>query len=212
MVRRFTVTTYEVRPRPHTRERAIDIYHRSAGSLTPCIPSCLHRHRASRSTTTSNTRGQTTPIMFKYVFIPANDSKPIELREGDKSGGLSDDELSKTAKRYFFQNSDKGTRAAALNDATPEQRKVLADQLREEVRAASSTSPYANQMAALDDDALISIMMCVSSRVSVGSLTFVFSIICRHRRLVLNPRSEIITGPLTTRKRAKSPPLPFRPH
>ena len=96
--------------------------------------------------------------MFKYVFIPANDSKPIELREGDKSGGLNDDVLSKPAKRYFFENSDKGARSAALNDATPEQRRVLADQLREEVKAASTTSPYASQMAALDDDALIGIM------------------------------------------------------
>ena len=96
--------------------------------------------------------------MFKYVFIPANDSKPIELREGDKSGGLNDDVLSKTAKRYFFENSDKGARAAALNDATPEQRRALAEQLREEARAAGATSSYASQMAALDDDALIGIM------------------------------------------------------
>jgi hypothetical protein len=96
--------------------------------------------------------------MFKYVFIPANDSKPIELREGDKSGGLNDDVLSKTAKRYFFENSDKGARAAALNDATPEQRRALAEQLREEARAAGATSSYASQMVALDDDALIGIM------------------------------------------------------
>ena len=97
--------------------------------------------------------------MFKYVFIPANDSKPIELREGSKSGGLSDDILSKTAKKYFFENSDKGQRALALENASPEQRKILADQLRDEVRAASATSPYASQMAAMDDEALIKIMM-----------------------------------------------------
>ena len=96
--------------------------------------------------------------MFKYVFIPANDSKPIECREGDKSGGLSDDILSKCAKKYFFENSDKGERAAALESATPEQRKVLADQLRDEVKAASATSPYASQMAAMEDDALINMM------------------------------------------------------
>ncbi|KAL7526188.1 hypothetical protein ACHAXR_001366, partial [Thalassiosira sp. AJA248-18] len=96
--------------------------------------------------------------MFKYVFIPANDSKPIELRKGDKSGGLSDDILSKSAKDYFYASSDKGARAAALASATPEQRVVLANQLREEVKAASATSPYASQMAALDDDALINIM------------------------------------------------------
>mmetsp|Transcript_38365 Transcript_38365/g.81876 ORF Transcript_38365/g.81876 Transcript_38365/m.81876 type:complete len:354 (-) Transcript_38365:1300-2361(-) len=96
--------------------------------------------------------------MFKYVFIPADDSRPLEVREGDKSGGLSDDVLSKEAKAYFYASSDKGARAAALENATPEQRKVLADQLRNEVRAASSASPYASQMAAMDDDALIGIM------------------------------------------------------
>ena len=67
---------------------------------------------------------------FTYVFIPANDSKPIKAIIGDKSGGLSDDCLSKEAKQYFFKNSDKGERAAALENATPEQRKLLAAQLR----------------------------------------------------------------------------------
>lgn len=96
--------------------------------------------------------------LFKYVFIPANDSLPLEIRYGDKSGGLNDDILSKTAKRYFFNNGDKKARGAALDDATPEQRKVLADQLREEVRSMSSTTPYAAQMLTMDDDTLISIM------------------------------------------------------
>ncbi len=96
--------------------------------------------------------------MFQYVFIPANDSSPIDLREGDKSGGLDNDVLSKTAKRYFFQNSDKGERAEALKNATQEQRKGLADQLREEANSASEKSPYAAQMAALDDDTLINLM------------------------------------------------------
>jgi hypothetical protein len=95
---------------------------------------------------------------FTYVFIPANDSKPIEAVSGDKSGGLSDDALSKEAKQYFFKNSDKGARAAALENASPEQRKLLAQQLRDEVKAQVDKSPYANQMLLLDDDALIGIM------------------------------------------------------
>lgn len=95
---------------------------------------------------------------FTYVFIPANDSKPIEAIVGDKSGGLSDDCLNKEAKQYFFTNSDKGARAAALENATPEQRKVLAQQLREEVKAQAAQNAYANQMLNLDDDKLISIM------------------------------------------------------
>jgi hypothetical protein len=158
--------------------------------------------------------------MFKYVFIPANDSEPIELREGDKSGGLCDDELSKTAKRYFFSNSDKGARAAALTAATPDQRKVLADQLREEVRAASSTSPYASHMADLDDDALISIMMCVSPRNPhdgiFGNVVVVFFSSFFRYFATDGPFSSFlyhnISGPLATRKRAKSPPSPFRLH
>lgn len=99
--------------------------------------------------------------MFKYVFIPADASQPMEVREGSKSGGLANDVLSKEAKDHFYKTGDKAARAAALDDATPEQRKVLADQLRDEVRAASAASPYASQMAAMDDDALINIMRCV---------------------------------------------------
>ena len=95
--------------------------------------------------------------MFKYVFIPANDSKPIEEREAT-CGGLSDDIVIKNAKQYFYSSSDKGARIAALASATPEQRKVLADQLREEIKSASSQSPFSAQMAALDDDAIIDIM------------------------------------------------------
>ena len=95
-----------------------------------------------------------------HLLVPFHVSftKPLELRTGSKSGGLSDDVLSKSAKDYFYASSDKGARAAALEDATPEQRKVLAQQLRDEVMEASSTSPYASQMAALGDQALIDIM------------------------------------------------------
>ena len=104
--------------------------------------------------------------MFKYIFIPTNDSKPIEIRSGDKAGGLQNDIVSQTAKDYFFSNSDKGAKAAALKDATPEQRTVLAKQLREEVQTASATSSYASQMAALDDDTLINIMMTTNTSAS----------------------------------------------
>lgn len=110
---------------------------------------------------------------FTYVFIPANDSKPIEAIIGDKSGGLSDDCLSKEAKQYFFKNSDKGERAAALENATPEQRKLLAEQLREEVKAQAAQSSYASQMSKLDDDALIGIMQAnqTSASCEITALT-----------------------------------------
>jgi hypothetical protein len=110
---------------------------------------------------------------FTFVFIPANDSKPIEALIGDKSGGLGDDYLSKEAKQYFFKNSDKGARAAALQNATPEQRKLLAQQLREEVKAQATQSPYANQMLNLDDDALIGIMQAnqTSASCEITALT-----------------------------------------
>lgn len=94
--------------------------------------------------------------MFKYVFIPANESTPLDAREGDKAGGLGDDALAKTAKAHFFAGSDKGARAAALANATPEERRVLAAQLRDEV--AGGGAPYASRMASLSDEALVDIM------------------------------------------------------
>ena len=110
---------------------------------------------------------------FTYVLIPANDSKPIQLLSGDKAGGLSDDFLSKEAKQYFFNNSDKGARAAALENATPEQRKKLAEQLREEIKAQAEKTSYASQMMQLDDDALIGIMRTnqISATCEITALT-----------------------------------------
>ena len=140
---------------------------------------------------------------FTYVFIPANDSEAIEARTGDKSGGLSDDCLSKEAKQYFFQNSDKGARAAALENATPEQRKLLARQLREEVKAQASQSPYANQMLTLDDDALIGIMQTnqTSASCEITALT-VPTAINNHRAVSMYSDDNARTQNLPYNRRA----------
>jgi len=42
-----------------------------------------------------------TKNVFKYIFIPCDSGKPVEEREGDSSGGLSNDSLQGTAKKYF---------------------------------------------------------------------------------------------------------------
>ncbi len=67
-----------------------------------------------------------------------------------------------SAKRFpdtlYVQTSDKGKRAIDHKNATPEQRKVLGNQLREDENSACEKSPYATQMAALDDDTLINLM------------------------------------------------------
>ncbi len=140
---------------------------------------------------------------FTYVFIPANDSKPIEAVVGDKSGGLSDDCLSKEAKQYFFTNSDKGARAAALENATPEQRKLLAQQLREEVKAQAAQSSYANQMLNLDDDALIGIMQAnqTSASCEITALTVPTSI-NNHRAVSMYSDDNARTQNLPYNRRA----------
>jgi len=55
------------------------------------------------------------------------------------------------------RRSSKSVNAAALDQASPEQRRQLADKMREEVKSAASGQNAAS-LAKLDDDALIDIM------------------------------------------------------
>jgi len=95
--------------------------------------------------------------MFKYVLIPANESEPISVVKASKSGGLTNDELIKKARKYFVdktneiknQNNNKGDsgdsaksdsdidreclkRIELLEKATPQEKKHIADQIRKQ--------------------------------------------------------------------------------
>ncbi len=92
--------------------------------------------------------------MFKYVFIPAEDSEPVSTREASKEGGLSDDALSKAAKEYFFEQSGGAARAKMLDNATPEEKKKIAQQIRNQYKS----SPSESQINSMNDDQLIDII------------------------------------------------------
>jgi hypothetical protein len=92
--------------------------------------------------------------MFKYVIIPAVESEPISTLTASKAGGLSDDALSSFAKNYFFEKGGGAERAKALDNATPAERKVLAQQIREQY----ASSPAAKQIAEMEDEALINLI------------------------------------------------------
>ena len=88
---------------------------------------------------------------FKYVFIPHDNSKPIDERVGNGSGGLTDDELGKTAKAYF--NSDEaGVDAVDL--------RARADQIREQVRAAGGDL---EQLNSVNDEDLVNMVKGVKT-------------------------------------------------
>ena len=95
-----------------------------------------------------------TAIMFKYVLIPAVESEPISSYSASKAGGLSDDALSKNAKAYFFEKSGGAARALALENATPEDKKMLAQKIRDQY----ASSPAASQLKALTDDAIVNLL------------------------------------------------------
>jgi hypothetical protein len=126
---------------------------------------------------------------FTYVFIPANEEEPIEAREGDKSGGLSDDILIKTAKDYFFQQSGGDSRAETLDSASPEERKVMAQQIRAQVKAGSPNAE--SQMAKMDDDALLSlvryvlfgVLVCCENASRFHCVSFFLNDLVRHTHL-----------------------------
>ena len=113
------------------------------GVLEGVNSNAAHRHRRIKNMST-----------YKYVFIPANDSLPIEVKEAPVCG-LDSDNLSQTAKRYFYESSDKAARAAALDGASEEERKKLADQMRDEIKASGQAG---SRMQAIDDDGLIAML------------------------------------------------------
>lgn len=86
---------------------------------------------------------------FHYVKIPADSSKPIKLLLADKKGGLTDDELVADAKAYFFQLTGAEARAAQISQASPEERKSIARQIRQQM------GESATQLEHLDDDAVV---------------------------------------------------------
>lgn len=67
---------------------------------------------------------------FKYVLIPADSTVPVENKTGDRSGGLANDELVRSAKDYFFESSGGAAKVSAWQKATPEQRHAVAQQWR----------------------------------------------------------------------------------
>jgi CS domain len=136
---------------------------------------------------------------FSYVFVPANEEAPIEAREGDKSGGLSDDVLVKTAKDFFFQQSGGETRAEALNSASPEERKTIAQQIRAQVLAKNPNAE--SHIAKMDDDALISLVRYVLFRYSlVVIMDHLLTVsICFFSSTQASPSCEIIALTVPTK-------------
>ena len=96
---------------------------------------------------------------FSYVFIPANADEPIEQRQGDRAGGLSNDDLINTAKEYFFQQSGGAARAQALEDASPEEQTMIAKQMRSQILAGNPNAE--SQLSRMDDKALLSLVRYV---------------------------------------------------
>jgi len=97
--------------------------------------------------------------MFKYVLIPSSESEPITTLEESKAGGLSDDYLAKRAKEYFFAKSNGAARARSLDEASPEERKVLAQQIRDQYSSSSGNNDAAgNQIQQMDDEMILNLV------------------------------------------------------
>jgi hypothetical protein len=92
--------------------------------------------------------------MFKYLLVPAVESEPISSHSASKAGGLSNDALNQHAKSYFYEQSGGAARAKVLEQASPAEKKQLAQKIRDQY----ASSPAAAQLAAMEDDALIEIL------------------------------------------------------
>ncbi len=95
--------------------------------------------------------------MFKFVFIPCSESEPIETREESKAGGLSEDYLAKQAKEYFHTQSNGAARAKALDEASPEERKQIAQNIRNQYSSSDNAAAKA-QVDKMDDEMLLSLV------------------------------------------------------
>ena len=95
--------------------------------------------------------------MFKFVFIPCTESDPIETQEESKAGGLAEDYLAKRAKEYFHAKSDGAARAKALDEATPEQKKQIAQNIRNQYSSGDNAAAKA-QIEKMDDEMLLSLV------------------------------------------------------
>ncbi|KAL7556528.1 hypothetical protein ACA910_000991 [Epithemia clementina (nom. ined.)] len=86
--------------------------------------------------------------MFKFVLIPAKEDAPIQEFTADSSGGLSDDALVKHAKKYFHELTGAKSRLETIAKASPEERKMLAQQVRNQMKGALDSQN-------IDDDTLL---------------------------------------------------------
>lgn len=82
---------------------------------------------------------------FQYLFIPSDSSANVETRTGDKAGGLSNDELVESAKNYFFEQSGGAARAAALEQASPQERQQLVQNVREQQKGNPQLSQLSDE-------------------------------------------------------------------
>lgn len=113
-----------------------------------------------------------TSNVFKYLLIPADSdsdssadiaaaSRSIETKTADKAGGLENDELVQSAKKYFFERSGAAKKAIILQQASPEQRSQLAQRWRDQQQQ-STTTPQNKQMqitaAQLSDEQILSVL------------------------------------------------------
>ena len=88
---------------------------------------------------------------FEFVRIPADPNQAIESLSADKAGGLQADALVKHAKSYFFETTGAKNRAQVLENASPAERKVLAQQVRNQL----ASSGMADRLQQMDDDTVL---------------------------------------------------------
>ena len=93
-------------------------------------------------------------MSFKYIFIPSNDSQPIQELEGNKAGGLSNDFLLQSAKEYFFERNGGASRKLTIENLSSEERKIYAEEIRRQYR---SNVEVDNKLHNLDDNTLLNI-------------------------------------------------------
>lgn len=112
---------------------------------------------------------------FSYVLIPADTCCAVEEKQGSTSGGLTSDELIKKAKEYFsIQHNAILKSVYAIDDASEEDRKMLLDNIREQIKAKNKDTSNNSDQSSIDDDSLLKMYKsaCEATTCEILALTY----------------------------------------
>jgi CS domain len=109
---------------------------------------------------------------FRYVLIPADPQRPLEVRVESKAGGITDDALIAHARKYFadLQESASASSSTSAGDDASRRKQQLVQEIRQQL-ASSNQGDMSKQLLEKSDDDLYAMFGNKSSSCDITALT-----------------------------------------